>query len=66
VLAYAIGVPLGAWLSWRRGSRTDTAGIFFGLMFRSAPMFWTGMIAILIFGVWPLAHADLGDADAAL
>ena len=51
VLAYAIGVPLGAWLSWRRGSRTDTAGIFFGLMFRSAPMFWTGMIAILIFGV---------------
>jgi len=51
VLAYGIGVPLGAWLSWRRGSRVDTAGIFFGLMFRSAPMFWTGMIAILIFGV---------------
>lgn len=52
VLAYAIGVPLGAWLSWRRGSRTDTAGIFLGLMFRSAPMFWTGMIAILVMGVW--------------
>lgn len=51
VIAYAIGVPLGAWLSWRRGSRADTTGIFFGLMFRSAPMFWTGMIAILIFGV---------------
>ncbi|MCC5958572.1 MAG: ABC transporter permease [Rhodobacteraceae bacterium] len=51
VLAYAIGVPLGAWLSWRRGSSTDTVGIFVGLMFRSAPMFWTGMIAILIFGV---------------
>ena len=51
ILAYVIGVPLGAWLSWRRGSRTDTVGIFFGLMFRSAPMFWTGMIAILIFGV---------------
>lgn len=50
-IAYAIGVPLGAWLSWRRGSRTDTIGIFIGLMFRSAPMFWTGMIAILIFGV---------------
>ncbi len=51
VLAYGIGVPLGAWLSWRRGSRTDTVGIFVGLMFRSAPMFWTGMIAILVFGV---------------
>ncbi|MDO5643483.1 MAG: ABC transporter permease, partial [Paracoccus sp. (in: a-proteobacteria)] len=51
ILAYLIGVPVGAWLSWRRGSRTDTAGIFLGLMFRSAPMFWTGMIFILIFGV---------------
>ena len=52
VIAYAIGVPLGAWLSWRRGTRTDTVGIFVGLMFRSAPMFWTGMIAILVFGVF--------------
>ncbi len=51
LIAYAIGVPLGAWLSWRRGSGTDTAGIILGLMFRSAPMFWTGMMAILIFGV---------------
>lgn len=51
-IAYAIGVPLGAWLSWRRGTRTDTVGIFVGLMFRSAPMFWTGMIAILVFGVF--------------
>ncbi|TGG95336.1 ABC transporter permease [Natronospirillum operosum] len=51
-LAYAVGVPLGAWLSWRRGSGTDTTGIFVGLMFRSAPMFWTGMIAILFFGIY--------------
>ncbi|MDO5604494.1 MAG: ABC transporter permease [Paracoccus sp. (in: a-proteobacteria)] len=51
-LAYGVGVPLGAWLSWRRGTAADSAGIFFGLMFRSAPMFWTGMISILIFGVW--------------
>lgn len=52
LIAYAIGVPLGAWLSWRRGTRTDTVGVFVGLMFRSAPMFWTGMIAILVFGVF--------------
>ena len=26
-------------------------GIILGLMFRSAPMFWTGMIAVLVFGV---------------
>lgn len=52
LFAYVLGVPLGAWLSWRRGTRTDTSGIIFGLMFRSAPMFWTGMMAILLFGVY--------------
>lgn len=51
-VAYGVGVPLGAWLSWRRGTKADSLGIFFGLMFRSAPMFWTGMISILVFGVW--------------
>ena len=51
-LSYGVGVPLGAWLSWRRGTSADSLGIFFGLMFRSAPMFWTGMISILVFGVW--------------
>jgi peptide/nickel transport system permease protein len=51
VLAYSLGIPLGAWLSWRRGSASDTGGIILGLMFRSAPMFWTGMIAVLVFGV---------------
>ncbi len=50
-LAYSLGIPLGAYLSWKRGSRTDTTGIILGLMFRSAPMFWTGMIAVLVFGV---------------
>jgi peptide/nickel transport system permease protein len=51
IIAYIIGTPLGAYLSWKRNSPTDTSGIILGLMFRSAPMFWTGMIAILIFGV---------------
>jgi peptide/nickel transport system permease protein len=51
IIAYTIGIPLGAYLAWRRGSSTDTLGIVFGLMFRSAPMFWTGMLAVLLFGV---------------
>jgi peptide/nickel transport system permease protein len=50
-MAYAIGIPLGALLAWRRGRRGDTYGIVLGLVFRSAPMFWTGMLAILVFGV---------------
>lgn len=51
IAAYGLGIPLGAWLSWRRGKPADTAGIILGLMFRSAPMFWTGMMAVLVFGV---------------
>ena len=50
-IAYLLGIPLGAYLAWKRGTRTDTAGIVLGLMFRSAPMFWTGMLAVLLFGV---------------
>jgi peptide/nickel transport system permease protein len=50
-IAYVVGIPLGAFLSWRRGGYTDNLGTIFGLMFRSAPMFWTGMMAVLIFGV---------------
>jgi peptide/nickel transport system permease protein len=50
-IAYAVGTTLGAWLAWRRGTRTDAGGIVLGLMFRSAPMFWTGMMGILVFGV---------------
>jgi peptide/nickel transport system permease protein len=49
--AYTVGTLLGAYLSWKRNTSTDTSGIVLGLMFRSAPMFWTGMIAILVFGV---------------
>lgn len=60
ILAYLVGIPLGAWLSWRRGTKADTAGIFIGLMFRSAPMFWTGMIAILLFGVFAGAMPTSG------
>jgi peptide/nickel transport system permease protein len=50
-MAYVVGIPLGAYLSWKRGTKTDSLGTIFGLMFRSAPMFWTGMMAVLIFGV---------------
>lgn len=51
ILAYGIGIPLGAFLAWRRGRPADTWGIILGLTFRSAPMFWTGMIAVLVFGI---------------
>ncbi len=50
-LSYTIGPLLGVLLSWRRGSRLEFAGVVTGLVFRSAPIFWTGMIFIMFLGI---------------
>lgn len=51
LLAYGIGATVGALLAWKRGSRLEGAGITVGLVLRSAPVFWTGMLAIFLFGI---------------
>lgn len=52
LISYVIGPVLGVLLAWRRGSRFEVGGITGALVLRSAPMFWTGMIAVMIFGIW--------------
>lgn len=49
--AYLIGVFGGALMAWRRGSKLESAGITFSLIFRSAPTFWVGLMVILLFAV---------------
>jgi len=51
IFAYAIGIFGGAWMAWRRGSKMESVGITFGLIFRSAPTFWVGLMVILLFAV---------------
>lgn len=51
-LAYVVGPALGVLLTWKRGSRLESIGITAALVLRSAPVFWTGMLGIVIFGVW--------------
>lgn len=51
IVSYTIGPLVGVLLSWRRGSKLEVFGVTTGLMMRSAPMFWTGMIAVMIFGI---------------
>lgn len=52
VVAYVFGGLMGAWLAWRRGSRTEAVAIPLVLATRAAPEFWVGMvlIATLAFG----------------
>jgi len=49
VLAYLIGVPFGAYLAWNRGEKKERLGVVFALVSRSAPVFWTGLLAIWLF-----------------
>jgi peptide/nickel transport system permease protein len=50
-VTYAVGILLGAFLGWRRGSRTEPAVIAGVLVFKAAPVFWTGMLAIGLFSI---------------
>jgi peptide/nickel transport system permease protein len=48
-LALVLGTAIGTVLAWKRGTIVDTLGILISLGFRSAPIFWTGMIFLGIF-----------------
>ncbi len=52
LISYLVGPLLGVLLAWKRGSRFEVGGISSALILRSAPMFWTGMLAVMVFGIW--------------
>lgn len=53
--AFLIGPLLGAIFAWYRNSRVDSIGTATILLLYAAPIFWTGMIAIMIFAFqWDL------------
>lgn len=49
LIAFTVGPLLGALFAWRRGSRFETVGIGTVLIFYAAPIFWTGMLGIMVF-----------------
>lgn len=49
LFAYPVGIVSGAFLASRRGKWIENVGISVALFFRSAPLFWTGMLAVMIF-----------------
>lgn len=49
VLSFTIGPLIGSLLAWYRGTKIDTYGIGLILILRGAPVFWTGMVAIMFF-----------------
>ena len=49
LIAYILGVGVGAFMGWVRGTTKEKAGIVMTLMARSSPEFWIGIILLMIF-----------------
>ncbi len=61
LFAYTLGLLGGVVLAWHRGTKLDAVGALVVLVFRSAPIFWTGMLGIMLFAFslgW-LPHAGM-------
>jgi len=49
-LGILFGVPIGIWAAVRRGGRFDNVTRVLAVVFNAVPVFWLGLILILIFG----------------
>jgi len=48
-LAYLVGILLGALFAWNRDSKLDIYGTGLVTVLRAAPVFWVGMLGIMVF-----------------
>lgn len=51
-IAFSVGPFIGATFAWNRGSTLDNVGTAAVLAMYAAPIFWTGMLAIMAFSFW--------------
>lgn len=51
ILSTVLGVLLGTFASWRRGTKADVISISASMAVSSMPSFWLGMVLVAIFGV---------------
>ncbi len=52
IAAYVIGAFGGALMAWYRGGRAESSLVLAATALQSAPVFWLGMLAILVFSIW--------------
>lgn len=52
ILAFTFGPLIGANFAWHRNGMLDRYGTGLVLVMYAAPIFWTGMLAIMVFGFW--------------
>ncbi|MFS4581792.1 ABC transporter permease [Phaeobacter sp. C3_T13_0] len=52
IVALVIGLPMGVVMAITRGTRISKVLMWLVLAFQAMPTFWSGIIMILVFGVW--------------
>lgn len=52
LLATILGVLIGTIAAWRRGSKFDASATFTSLVFYSIPVYWLGLLIILVFAYY--------------
>lgn len=52
ILSLSIGIPLGAWAARRPHGMVDVTLTTISTAFFAMPLFWTGLLAIILFSVW--------------
>ncbi len=52
IVSLLIGVPLGVLSAVYRGSLFDNITRVFAVLFRSVPIYWMGLLLLLVFSVW--------------
>ena len=52
LLAVLLGGLGGTYLAWRRGSGSEKGGVILILFMRSIPIFWLGILLLMVFTYW--------------
>ena len=51
-LAIVAAIGIGSYMGWRRGSAIERWGIMIPLVLHGVPLYWLGLVALIIFSFW--------------
>lgn len=70
ILSIVLGVALGLWAAWRRGTKIDVAALTFSLFMWALPTFFLGILLLFFgsryLGLPSAGRVTIGSADAGL
>ncbi len=52
LLAIIAAIGLGSYMGWKRGSKIERWGIVIPLVLHGVPLYWLGLVALIIFSFW--------------